>query len=53
MKDLAPMPAHETGIFSSDGDLVARLRAACPAWTFVSEPAKREACRLAVVDAGE
>lgn len=42
-----------TAIYSSDEELAARLRALCPAWTFVTEAGQREACRLAIVDAGE
>jgi diguanylate cyclase (GGDEF)-like protein len=42
-----PQPA---GIYSSRGDLTARLREACPEWTFVEEGEARQRCRVAVVD---
>ena len=41
---------HPAGIYSSRGDLTARLREACPEWTFVEEGETRQRCRVAVVD---
>lgn len=47
------MSERATAIYSSGEELIARLRAACPSWTFVTDPQERDACRLAIVDAGE
>lgn len=47
------MPEHATAIYSSGGELAERLRALCPTWTFMADGEKRDACRLAIVDAGE
>jgi diguanylate cyclase (GGDEF)-like protein len=41
---------HPAGIYSSRGDLTARLREACPEWTLVEEGEARQRCRVAVVD---
>ena len=42
--------AHHAGIYSSFGGLVARLREACPEWTFFEAGPDRENCRVSVVD---
>jgi len=41
---------HPAGIYSSNGDLIGRLREACPDWTFVAEGEARLRCRVAVFD---
>ncbi len=46
------MTSQSAGVYSDRGDLVGRLREACPAWTFAAESAERDACRVAVVDSG-
>ena len=46
------MTAQTAGVYSDRGDLVGRLREACPAWTFAGDGAERDSCRLAIVDAG-
>jgi diguanylate cyclase (GGDEF)-like protein len=43
----------ETAIYSESDDLIARLRAACPDWSFLTKDPDRESCRLAVVDGPE
>ncbi|HEX6642161.1 MAG TPA: GGDEF domain-containing protein [Thermoanaerobaculia bacterium] len=42
----------QAGVYSDRGGLAERLRAACPDWTFLEDDPEREACRLAIVDAG-
>ena len=46
------MNPQKAGIYSDRGDLVARLREACPEWTFAEEVESRDGCRVAVVDSG-
>jgi len=46
------MNLASAGIYSDRNDLPGRLREACPSWTFPDEDAARDACRIAVVDAG-
>lgn len=46
------MNGHVAGVWSDRGDLIGRLREACPAWTFATDGADRESARVAVVDAG-
>ncbi|HUR82454.1 MAG TPA: GGDEF domain-containing protein [Thermoanaerobaculia bacterium] len=41
---------HQAGIYSSRGDLAARLREVCPEWTFHESGDERQRCRVAVVD---
>lgn len=41
---------HTVGIYSSRGDLIGRLRAACPEWTFFDGGEERQRARIAVVD---
>ena len=41
---------HDAGIYSSRGDLAARLREACPDWTFHESGKDRQRCRVAVVE---
>ncbi|HEX6083435.1 MAG TPA: GGDEF domain-containing protein [Thermoanaerobaculia bacterium] len=41
---------HDAGIYSSRGDLAARLREACPGWTFHESGEERQRCRVAVVE---
>lgn len=41
---------HPAGIYSADGDLIGRLREACPGWTFVAGGDARVRCRVAVFD---
>lgn len=45
------MNLASAGIYSDRSDLMGRLREACPSWTFPDDAA-RDACRIAVVDAG-
>jgi diguanylate cyclase (GGDEF)-like protein len=45
------MNPQQAGIYSERGDLVARLDEVCTDWTFVVGDG-REACRVAIVDAG-
>lgn len=40
------------GIYSDRGDLLERLRGACPDWTFEDADPARDACRVAIVDSG-
>lgn len=42
----------QAGIYSDHGDLIAELRRSCPDWTLETAGEEREACRIAVVDAG-
>ena len=44
---------HSVGIYSSRGDLAARLAEACPGWTFHEGGEARQRCRVAVVDGEE
>ncbi|HEX2120484.1 MAG TPA: hypothetical protein VHL59_02480, partial [Thermoanaerobaculia bacterium] len=46
------MNGHVAGVWTDRGDLIGRLREACPGWTFARDGAEREAARVAVVDAG-
>ena len=46
------MQSRAAAVYSRRGDLVSRLREACPDWTFVTD-GDRDGCRLAIVDAGE
>src|SRR5215212_8713471 len=41
---------HPAGIYTSHGDLAARLREACPEWTFHESGEARQRCRVAVFD---
>ena len=41
---------HDAGIYSSRGDLAARLREACPDWAFHESGEERQRCRVAVVE---
>ncbi|MGZ5431780.1 MAG: diguanylate cyclase [Thermoanaerobaculia bacterium] len=41
---------HTVGIYSSRGDLIGRLRAACPEWTFSDAGEERRRARIAVLD---
>ena len=41
---------HPVGIYSSRGDLAARLREACPDWTFHESGEARQLCRVAVLE---
>jgi diguanylate cyclase (GGDEF)-like protein len=43
---------QQAAIYSDRGDLLEGLRSACPEWTFLDDGAARDACRVAVVDAG-
>jgi diguanylate cyclase (GGDEF)-like protein len=43
------MPLH-AGIYSPSGDLAARLRDACPEWTFHEDGDAREGCRVAIFE---
>ena len=38
------------GIYSSRGDVIERLRVACPGWTFSDSGADRQRARIAVID---
>ncbi len=42
----------QAGIYSDRGDLIDLLRQRCPDWTFEPEGEPRDACRIAVADAG-
>jgi diguanylate cyclase (GGDEF)-like protein len=42
---------HTAGVWSGRDDLVARLREACPSWTFATDGEARELARIAVIDA--
>ncbi|HVG24380.1 MAG TPA: GGDEF domain-containing protein [Thermoanaerobaculia bacterium] len=42
--------SHQAGIYSSRGDLTARLREACPDWTFHEAGEERQRCRVAILD---
>jgi diguanylate cyclase (GGDEF)-like protein len=44
------MASYDIAIWSSRGDVAARLREACPSWTFATEGDAREAARLAIID---
>lgn len=46
------MNPQQVGIYSDRGDLIERLREACPGWTFAADADARDAARLAIVDAG-
>jgi len=46
------MSIESAGVYSDRSDLAGRLREACPSWTFLSDGADRDACRIAIVDAG-
>jgi diguanylate cyclase (GGDEF)-like protein len=41
---------HPAGIYSSRGDVIERLRDACPEWTFVEDGEARQRCRIAIFD---
>src|SRR5215212_9127758 len=41
------------GIYSSQGDLLGRLRDACPEWTFAADGDERLHARIAIVDGEE
>lgn len=43
----------EVGVYSERGDLAKRLGEMCPDWSIVVDASARDACRVAVVDAGE
>lgn len=48
------MAPQQIAIWSGRGDLAARLRDACPSWTFVdTDGEERDGCRLAVIDVDE
>ena len=46
------MIAQTAGIYSERSDLLGTLREACPEWEFAVDGSSRDACRIAVVDAG-
>lgn len=46
------MISRTAGLYTNRGDLVARLPELCPDWTFAAEGDERDACRIAVLDAG-
>jgi len=46
------MSLESAGVYSDRSDLMSRLVAACPSWTFPNDTAGRDACRIAVVDTG-
>ncbi|HKR64813.1 MAG TPA: GGDEF domain-containing protein [Thermoanaerobaculia bacterium] len=46
------MNPQPVGIYSEGTELAARLREACPGWTFADDGDSRDGCRLAIVDGG-
>ena len=44
---------HTVGIYSSREELAARLREACPSWTFADTGEERQRARIAVIDGDE
>ncbi|HEY0372654.1 MAG TPA: GGDEF domain-containing protein [Thermoanaerobaculia bacterium] len=45
--------SHTVGIYSAREELAARLRDACPAWTFAEAGDERQRARMAVIDGEE
>ena len=46
------MSSESAGIYSDRSDLMSRLSAACPSWSFPALAAERDGCRIAIVDTG-